>query len=141
MDQNYLTKHALRLIYYAHIQSHIQYGLLIWGNQCNAKARHAIQKQMYLSTTIINKGNCSSNKQKINKFLELPDLIKLENYKLRYRLLNKMLPDKLSLDITHDKNNNPLTKKHAYNTRNKKQLNIPKHATSSYHNSFLCASI
>ena len=110
MGQNYLMKHALKLIYYAHIQSHVQYGLLIWGNQCNAKARYAIQKQMYLSATISIKGQCSSNKQKTNKFLELPDLIKLENYKLGYKLLNKMLPDKLSLDISHDKNNNPLTK-------------------------------
>ena len=141
MGQNYLTKHALKLIYYAHIQSHVQYGLLIWGNQCSAKARHAIQKQMYLSTTITNKGKCFSNKQKINTVLELSELIKLENYKLGYKLLNNMLPDKLSADISHDKNNNPLTKKHSYNTRNKKQLNIPKHASSSYHNSFLCASI
>ena len=55
--------------------------------------------------------------------------------------MNKMLPDKLAADISLDKNNKPFNKKHGYNTRNKKQLNIPKHETSSYHNSFLCASI
>ena len=73
--------------------------------------------------------------------MELSNLIKLENYKLGYKLLNKLLPDKLLMDISCDKNNNPLIKKHGYNTRNKKQLNIPKHESSSYHNSFLCASI
>ena len=37
LGQNYLMKHALKMIYHAHVQSHVQYGLLIWGNQCNAK--------------------------------------------------------------------------------------------------------
>ena len=36
--------------------------------------------------------------------------------------MNKMLPDKLAADISLDKNNKPLNKKHGYNTRNKKQL-------------------
>ena len=140
MGQNYLTKHALKLIYHAHVQSHVQYGLLIWGNQCNAKARHAIQKEMNRSIAIVNKGKYPSTKPKTD-FLDLSNLIKLENYKLGYKLINKMLPDKLSTDISLDKNNKPLNKRHGYNTRNKKQLNIPKHESSSYHNSFLCANI
>ena len=141
MGQNYLKKQALKMIYYAHVQSHVQYGLLIWGNQCNVKARHAIQKQMKLSTSLVNKGKCLSDMNKTNTFLELPNLIKLENYKLGYKLLNKLLPDKLTIDISRDKNKKSLIKSHRYNTRNKKQLNIPKHESSSYHNSFLCASI
>ena len=140
MGQNYLMKHALKLIYHAHVQSHIQYGLLIWGNQCNAKAKQSIQNQMNRSIAIVNKGKNSSVKPRTD-FLDLQNLIKLENYKLGYKLMNKMLPDKLAADISLDKNNKPLNKKHGYNTRNKKQLNIPKHETSSYHNSFLCASI
>ena len=110
------------------------------GNQCNAKAKHAIQNQMDQSIAIVNKGKNPSVKPRTD-FLDLLNLIKLENYKLGYKLMNKMLPDKLSADISLDKNNKPLNKKHEYNTRNKKQLNIPKHETSSYHNSFLCASI
>ena len=140
MGQNYLTKHALKLIYHAHVQSHVQYGLLIWGNQCNAKAKQSIQNQMDRSIAIVNKGKNSSAKLRTD-FLNLLNLIKLENYKLGYKLVNKMLPDKLSDEISLDKNNKPLNKKHGYNTRNKKQLNIPKHETSSFHNSFLCASI
>ena len=140
MSQNYLTQHALKLIYHAHVQSHVQYGLLIWGNQCNAKVRHNIQKQLNRSIATVNKGKCPLTKSKTD-FLDLSDLIKLENYKLGYKLINKMLPEKLSADISADKNNKPLNKQHKYNTRNKKQLNIPKHESSSYHNSFLCASI
>ena len=140
MGQNYLTKHALKLIYHAHVQSHVQYGLLIWGNKCNAKAKQSIRNQMDRSIVIVNKGKNSSVKPRTD-FLNLLNLIKLENYKLCYKLMNKMLPDKLAADISLDKNNKPSNKKHGYNTRNKKQLNIPKHETSSYHNSFLCASI
>ena len=140
MGQNYLMKHALKLIYHAHVQSHVQYGLLILGNQCNAKVKQSIQNQMDRSIAIVNKGKNSSAKRRTD-FLNLLNLIKLENYKLGYKVVNKMLPDKLSADISLDKNNKPLNKKHGYNTRNKKQLNIPKHETSSYHNSFLCTSI
>ena len=140
MGKNYLMKHALKLIYHAHVLSHVQYGLLIWGNQCHAKAKQSIQNQMNRSIAIVNKGKNSSVKPRTD-FLNLPNLIKLENYKLSYKLMNKMLPDKLAADISLDKNNKPFNKKHGYNTRNKKQLNIPTHETSSYHNSFLCASI
>ena len=114
-------------INHAHVQSHVQYG-------------RAIQKQLSRSTAIVNKGKHSLPKSKTD-FLGLSDLIKLENYKLGYKLINKLLPEKLSVDISLDKNNKSLNKQHKYNTRNKKQLNIPKHESSSYHNSFLCASI
>ena len=140
MGQNYLTQHALKLIYHAHVQSHAQYGLLIWGNQCSAIARNKIQKQLNRSIAIINKGKCPSNRIK-DSFLNLSTLIKLENFKLGYKLINKMLPEKLTADISADKNNKSLNKQHKYDTRNKKQLNIPKHDSSSYHNSFLCAGI
>ena len=138
MGQNYLTQHALKLIYHAHVQSHAQYGLLIWGNQSNARIRNNIQKQLNRSIAIVNKGKYPLAK---TNFLNLSNLIKLENYKLGYKLINKMLPKKLSADMSIDKNNNPLHKQHKYDTRNKNQLNIPKHKSSSYHNSFLCASI
>ena len=138
MGQNYLTQHALKLIYHAHVQSHAQYGLLIWGNQSNARLKNNIQKQLDRSIDIVNKGKYLLAK---TNFLDLSNLIKLENYKLGYKLINDMLPEKLSADMRVDKNNNPLHKQHKYDTRNKNQLNIPKHDSSSYHNSFLCASI
>ena len=39
MGQNCLTLHALKLIFYSHIQSHVQYGLLVWGNECSSKSK------------------------------------------------------------------------------------------------------
>ena len=75
-------KHALKLIYHAHVQSHVQYGLLIWGNQCNTKAKKSIQNQMNRSIAIVNKGKNSSAKHRTD-FLDLLNLIKLENYQTR----------------------------------------------------------
>ena len=89
MGQNYLTQHALKLIYHAHVQSHAQYGLLIWGNQSNARIRNNIQKQLNRSIAIVNKGKYPMAN---TNFLNLSNLLKLENYKLGYKLINKMLP-------------------------------------------------
>ena len=41
---NFLNIHTKRLIYYAHIQSHISYGLSIWGNMTPPLSLHKVQK-------------------------------------------------------------------------------------------------
>ena len=74
-------------------------------------------------------------------FLNLDQLIKLENYKLGYKLKHNELPSRLNKILSHDKNKKSLTKQHQYNTHNKDQLNIPKHSSLSYHNSFLISCI
>ena len=55
MGQNYLTQHALKLIFYAHIQSHVQYGLVVWGNACSSKSRNSLQNQLNKCITLIKK--------------------------------------------------------------------------------------
>ena len=67
--------------------------------------------------------------------------MKLENFKLGFKIKNNELPCSISHMVSHDKNKKCLNKKHNYNTRNKKQLNIPKHSSMAYHNSFLVSSI
>ena len=73
--------------------------------------------------------------------LKLDQLIKLENFKLGYKLKSNELPCRISEILSHDKNKKSLTKQHRYNMRNKEQLNIPKHNSLSYHNSFLVSGI
>ena len=34
-SRNFLTKNALTLIYYGHFQSHLKYGILLWGSMLN----------------------------------------------------------------------------------------------------------
>ena len=140
MGQNCLTQHTLKLIFYSHIQSHVQYGLLVWGNKCSSKSKTMIQNQLNKCITLIKKGK-KSNANTNCVFLKLDQLIKLENFKLGYKLKNNELPCRLSKILSHDKNKKSLTKQHHYNTRNKDQLNIPKHSSLSYHNSFLVSCI
>ena len=61
--------------------------------------------------------------------------------KLGFKLTHNELPNRLIKILSHDKNKKSLTKQHQYNTRNKDQLNIPKHSSLSYHKSFLTSCI
>ena len=140
MGQNCLTKHALKLIFYAHIQSHVQYGLRVWGNECSSKSKKLIQNQLNKCITLVKKGKESNVKTNCT-FLNLDQLIKLENFKLGFKLTHNELPNRLIKILSHDKNKKSLTKQHQYNTRNKDQLNIPKHSSLSYHKSFLTSCI
>ena len=140
MGQNCLTKHALKLIFYSHIQSHVQYGLCVWGNECSSKSQKLIQNQLNKCTTLIKKGK-KSNVNTNCTFLNLDQPIKLENFKLGFKLTHNELPSRLNKILSHDKNKKSLTKQHQYNTRNKDQLNIPKHSSLSYHKSFLTSCI
>ena len=40
----FLKKETKNLIYYAHIFSHLTYGILIWGNMINQGTKNKIQK-------------------------------------------------------------------------------------------------
>ena len=140
MGQNCLTKHALKLIFYAHIRSHVQYGLRVWGNECSSKSKKLIQNQLNKCITLVKKGK-ESNANTNGTFLNLDQLIKLENFKLGFKLMHNELPNRLIKILRHDKNKKSLTKQHQYNTRNKDQLNIPKHSSLSYHKSFLTSCI
>ena len=77
--KNMLNVHAKLIIYYAHIQSHISYGLSSWGNM--------------ISNTVIGKlqslqNKCKKltfgNQDRTDQILCICDLIKLENCKFGY---------------------------------------------------------
>ena len=135
-NQRLLSIQALKLIYYTQIQSHVQYGLLVWGNQCKESHKTSIQKQLTKCWRLIDKGKSYDKADKMS-FLTLKKLIKLENYKLGYKIEKGYVPIKISQMVSCDRNNKSLKKSHGYHTRNKNILNIPRHNTGSYHNSFL----
>ena len=75
------------------------------------------------------------------KILKIKELIKLQEIKVGYRLINKQLPNKISQQLQCDSNHRSLTKTHPYNTRRKNVPNLPKVTRSSYINSYLYQSI
>ena len=139
-NQRLLSIQALKLIYFAQVQSHVQYGLLVWGNQCKESHKTSIQKQLTKCWRLIAKGK-SYDKVDKTSFLTLKKLIKLENYKLGYKIERGLVPVTISRMVSCDRNNKSLKKSHGYHTRTKNILNIPRHNTGSYHNSFLISVI
>ena len=67
---NYLSTQALKLLYYAQVQSHVQYGLLAWGNQCKESKKTMIQKELVKCWRLIAKGNTTNKNNEMN-FLTL----------------------------------------------------------------------
>ena len=132
-SQNLMTKDCKRLVYFAHIQSHIKYGILLWGNSLS-------QTQLTKLTNVQTKciqyldHNCDF---KTLKILKISSIIELENCKFSYKLTHGMLPVKIEDSCMHDNKSKSLCKTHGYNTRNKKIPNVPIQMNKQYRASFL----
>ena len=135
--RNFLDKYTLKLIYLAQIQSHLNYGLILWGNMASCESLNKIKiLQNKCMRMIKPKQNVQITYKELN-LLELTELIELENKKLGYKIYNNLLPIQMLNTIKSDAQSKTLSKKHKYNTRNKKVPYLPKTKNSSYHQSFL----
>ena len=134
---NCLTPSAKKLIYYGHIHSHLIYCLLVWGNICKKGDLARLSKTQNKCVKLIEPRSDLNTIYSKHKILKLDELIKLEEIKFGYKQINKLLPNKLQYIVDHDSKGLTLTKKHAYNTRNKKIPNCPSGYHHKYRNSFL----
>ena len=65
IGNKFLNKDSKKLVYHAHIHSHITYGLVVWGNMIDQTQRAKLQKSMdkcfklitFQSPTIVNYKN------------------------------------------------------------------------------------
>ena len=130
--KNLFNQSTLKLIYYAHIQSHINYGLAVWGGGMASK--ELLNRIQRIQTKSLKEITKDLNNLKI---LTINKLIRLEHAKLGYRLENKQLPEKIMKIISTDSLNKSLEKTHKYNTRNRNKLYLPKIKNKQYRNSFL----
>ena len=137
--KNILDYNCLRSIYYAHIYSHLSYGILAWGSmekKSDITSLFVIQKQCIRLVH-----NCRITADctplfKQSKMLSLHNIINVELAKLGYSINRKLLPKPI-LDI-YDKNGGK--KIHRYLTRNKMTPNIQKHHSKQFNRSFICRS-
>ena len=135
-SQHLIPETTKKLIYHAHIESHIQYGLLLWGNNVQKDQINKLQKiqtkcMKYITT-------CKGNPHTRTRILPIKSLISLVNYKFGYQVQRSQLPKKIMESTLKDSKNTSLLPNHVYNTRNKRFPNLPKKMTLEYQNSFLC---
>ena len=125
-----MTKDCKRLVYFAHIQSHLQYGILLWGNSVNSQQNNKLAKIQASCLEYIDPNT-------ENKILRIDSLIELENSKFGYKLIHGLLPKKTESACMFDQNKSNLNKTHRYQTRHKKTPNVPIRMNKQYRASFL----
>ena len=128
-----MTADCKRLVYFAHIQSHLQYGILLWGNSLTLQAINRLTKIQLDCLKCID----PNSDFKDNKILKVESLIELESSKFGYKLTHGLLPKRIEAACMVDHNKTNLNKTHGYHTRNKKIPNVPIKMNKQYRASFL----
>ena len=117
--KHYVPSHILRTIYSSLILPHINYGILLWGN--NTQRIFKLQKR---AVRIITLSKYISHTEPLFKnlnLLKIEDIHTLNLYKFIYKLRNNTLPTYFkSITLT------PFCDIHQHNTRNKHYLLTPK---------------
>ena len=141
MSRRLLSKNGLKNVYYAHIFSHMSYCISIWGSMINSDLLSKLHIQQNHCIRMLNTRLSSTELYSKYKILNINNVIDLELCKLGFKLKNDMLPVNFLASLKVDARGNSLEKKHNYNTRNKRDLNLPMTDKSNYHNSFLLQAI
>ena len=140
VSKNFLNISTMIKIYYAHIHSHLRYGLVIWGSMMTKTSQTELEKLQKACIRLVNKKkkNAPTNELFIrNRLLKFSDMIHIELLKFGYMLSKKKLPNPI---------NNIMTKKggqktHPYQTRNKMIPNIQRNNDQSFNSSYLCKGV
>ena len=132
-SKNLMTKDCKRLVYFAHIQSNIKYGIVLWGN---AISQEQLAKLTKIQTKCIGYLDQTCDFKSL-KILRISSIIDLENCKFGYKLIHGILPIKIEESRLNDNNKKSLKKTHGYYTRNKKIPNVPIKMNKQYRASFL----
>ena len=109
----------------------------MWGNLILNTQIGKLQREQTKCLNLVN----SQLPFKSLKILSICDLIKLENVKFGYKLVNGMLPTKIELCTQTDAKGKSLKKVHTYATRQKQLPNLPRVQTTQYLNSVFCNGI
>ena len=136
--KNILPESCLLKIYYAHVYSHLTYGISIWGKMSQKSLQNSLYRLQKECVSIICKQKGPIDEVfKHLKIIGLPDLITFHQQKLGYKVTHKLLPVPI-LELFDRRGGK---KSHRYPTRNKNTPNIQAHQNVTFNNSFLCKAI
>ena len=94
--------HTKRLIYYAHIYSHLLYCILIWGGAISSQNFLKLTRLQNSCIRLINNSNKRAHANPIHKSLKvlsLAQILLLELQKFGYKLYHKHLPTHIIKDM------------------------------------------
>ena len=135
----YHPSRCLWSIYYSHIHSHLQYGLLSWGSNTSTKNIKLLSKAQNSCVRIMagksNQHPIQGDYKKL-RILKIEDMIQIKLAKVGYNITNKKLPKPL-LDMLNARGGK---KTHRYPTRGKTTSNVQHHTSELFNRSFLCKS-
>ena len=138
VSKQLLNVDVKRIIYHAHIYSHLKYGISVWGHMLRKGQQTKLEKLQRESVRLVlNTSHVDNAKMKRVNILPLTDIITLECSKLMYKALREELPMELNKALRTDSANRSLNKDHTYSTRNKHVPNLPKCSSKTYRDSFL----
>ena len=141
VSKNHLNMATKKLIYYAHVFSHLVYGITTWGNMLRSKQIHKLQRLQNKCILLISGTKTIMKEYQSLGIMKIPKLISLQNLKLGFKVQHSQLPIMIKTACVTDANRQKLDKGHSYNTRCKNEPNHPKSKCIWYRSSFLTKSI
>ena len=117
--RNFLTSHALKVIYFAQIHSNLTYSIGVWGSLISKEILLKLQRIQTACLKIINIWGP-------NEILTVNQQVKLELCKLWHKWALGLLPSNLEQTMNTDHRDRSLKKTHLYNTRQKRLQNRPR---------------
>ena len=141
LSKSHLTTNTKKILYYAHIYSHLVYAITTWGNMIKKEHLNKLQKLQNRCISLISNKDASSEVYQSLKIMKVKDIIKLQNLKLGFKVQHSQLPENVLTVCITDSNRNSLIKHHPYNTCRKNEQNCPKPSMRWYQISFLVKSI
>ena len=120
--KHYLPLYIMRMLYCSLVNSHLSYGILVWGYECHRLEK--IQKRIIRVITVCKYNAHTEPLFKALDLLKLKDMLNLSTLKFYYRYLHDNLPAYFySFQITTQGSH------HHYNTRHSDQIHVDRTRT------------
>ena len=120
--KNYLPAYILRMLYCSLVNSHLSYGILIWGYECHRSEKN--QKRMIRIITVSKYNAHTEPLFQALDLLKIQDMLDLSTLKFYYRYVHDNLPAYLySFRIVTQGIH------HNYDTRNRDRIHIDRTRT------------
>ena len=125
-SKRFLSTHAMKILYYAQMNSLISYGISAWGPMVSHGLINQIQTLQDKAVKCIDLNLKKNEVYYTYKILTVNQMIELEMCKLGYRLVKNLLPTPLTKALQTNHLDRCIWKSHRYETRHRNVPNLPR---------------